>query len=82
MTEEFGICEYAMPFGEVSLDTAIYADGKVATYFLACVAYQGIVLPVSDELGRPEHDEDRWVRVLTRQELYCQRGCNLSSNGR
>ena len=61
MREETGIEEIALPWGEASIDTEIYARGKVATYFLGQVTKQEIVLPVSAELGRPEHDEYRWV---------------------
>lgn len=61
LTEETGIRELAMPMGEVSMDTEIYAGGKVARYYLASVSCQPIELPVSQELGRPEHDEYRWV---------------------
>jgi 8-oxo-dGTP pyrophosphatase MutT (NUDIX family) len=33
----------------------------VARYYLAETAQLNILLPVSPELGRPEHDEWRWV---------------------
>jgi 8-oxo-dGTP pyrophosphatase MutT (NUDIX family) len=69
LAEETGIHDYSMPFGEASMDTEIYADGKVATYFLACVSHQDIVLPISDELGRPEHDESRWVSAEEAKSL-------------
>ncbi len=59
--EETSLAEFAMPWGEVSKDTAIYANGKVASYFLAQVVQQELNLPISEELGRPEHDEYRWV---------------------
>ncbi len=61
MVEETGIREFTLAWGEVSMDTEIYASGKVVTYFPARVAKQEITLPVSAELGRPEHDEYRWV---------------------
>lgn len=59
--EETGLAKFEMPWGEVSKDTTIYANGKVATYFLAQVKQQVLTLPISKELGRPEHDEYRWV---------------------
>ncbi len=61
MVEETGIREFILAWGEVSMDTEIYASGKVVTYFPARVKKQKITLPVSAELGRPEHDEYRWV---------------------
>ncbi len=61
MTEETGIRDFDLAWGEVSTDTEIYASGKVVTYYPARVKRQNLTLPVSAELGRPEHDEYRWV---------------------
>ncbi len=61
MTEETGIGEIALAWGEVSMTTGVYAGDKVATYYPARVEMQQITLPDSAELGRPEHDEYRWV---------------------
>ncbi len=61
MLEETGIADIALAWGEVSMDTGIYSSDKVATYYPARVEKQTITLPVSAELGRPEHDEYRWV---------------------
>ena len=60
LKEETGIQQFDFEWGEKSMDTEIYAGGKVATYFLARVEKQEVVLPISEELGRPEHDESRW----------------------
>ncbi len=59
--EETGIQELTLVWGEVSMDTEIYSGGKVATYYLARVEKRRLTLPISAELGRPEHDEYRWV---------------------
>lgn len=61
LREETGITLCELRWGEVSKDTAIYSADKVATYFLAQVTQQDLSLPISEELGRPEHDEYRWV---------------------
>lgn len=61
MTEETGIREFTLDWGETAMDTEIYASGKVAAYYPARVEKQQITLPVSPELGRPEHNEYRWV---------------------
>ncbi len=61
MIEETGIHEFTLAWGEGSMETEIYAGGKVVTYFPARVEKQQITLPVSPELGRPEHNEYRWV---------------------
>lgn len=60
MIEETGLQEFVLAWGEVSMDTEIYASGKVVTYFPARVEKQALTLPVSAELGRPEHNEYRW----------------------
>ncbi len=61
MTEETGIREFALVWGEVWMETEVYAGGKVARYCPARVEQGPLTLPVSAELGRPEHDEYRWV---------------------
>jgi 8-oxo-dGTP pyrophosphatase MutT (NUDIX family) len=59
--EEAALDDLAFPWGEASKDTAPYARGKVATYFMATTARRDVVLPVNPALGRPEHHEGRWV---------------------
>jgi 8-oxo-dGTP pyrophosphatase MutT (NUDIX family) len=59
--EEAGISDLAFRWGEGYCETTPYGRGKVARYYLAETAQQFITLPVSPELGRPEHDEWRWV---------------------
>lgn len=61
MIEETGIQQFMLEWGEVSMDTEIYSGGKVATYYPVRVEKREITLPVNEELGRPEHDEYRWV---------------------
>jgi 8-oxo-dGTP pyrophosphatase MutT (NUDIX family) len=60
--EEADLDDLALPWGtQEHCDTEPYAGGKVARYFLALTRRRDVVLPVSAELGRPEHDEGRWV---------------------
>jgi len=59
--EEAGLVDLVFRWGEGYCETAPYGRGKVARYYLAETAQQSITLPVSPELGRPEHDEWRWV---------------------
>ncbi|HHQ41444.1 MAG TPA: NUDIX hydrolase, partial [Chromatiales bacterium] len=42
-------------------ETPPYGRGKVARYYVAEAPEGEPRLPVSPELGRPEHDEFRWV---------------------
>ncbi len=59
--EEAAITDLAFRWGEAYRETAPYRGGKVARYYLAETAQAAVTLPLSPELGRPEHDEWRWV---------------------
>ncbi|MBS1211356.1 MAG: hypothetical protein H6R19_3754 [Proteobacteria bacterium] len=59
--EEAAVSELDFHWGEGYCETAPYRHGKVARYYLAETTQTRITLPVSQELGRPEHDEWRWV---------------------
>ncbi|HSH08181.1 MAG TPA: NUDIX domain-containing protein [Burkholderiales bacterium] len=60
--EETGLGDLDYPFGEDSYkETLPYAQGKIARYYLAETETADVGLPVSPELGRPEHHEWRWV---------------------
>jgi len=59
--EETGITDLAFDFGDSFRETIPYANGKIARYYLAITETEHITLPISHELGRPEHDEWRWV---------------------
>ncbi|HEX7235631.1 MAG TPA: NUDIX domain-containing protein [Gammaproteobacteria bacterium] len=61
--EETGLSELALPWGQVWCETAPYAGGKVARYYVAESTHGTVVLPVSPELGRPEHHEFRWLEL-------------------
>jgi bis(5'-nucleosidyl)-tetraphosphatase len=59
--EETGLRDVALPWGDSWRETEPYAGGKVARYYLAESVQGTVVLPVSPELGRPEHHEFRWL---------------------
>jgi 8-oxo-dGTP pyrophosphatase MutT (NUDIX family) len=59
--EESLIEDLHFDWGHASTLTGPYSRGKVAEYFVARTATEAVTLPVSDELGRPEHSEYRWV---------------------
>ena len=67
--EETGIRDLEFPFGDAHRDTVPYAGGKVARYFLAETEAVDVKLPVSAELGRPEHHEWRWVSYDEAEDL-------------
>jgi len=67
--EETGLAEVDYPFGDEYKETLPYSGNKVARYYLAETDAEKIVLPVSPELGRPEHDEYRWVSFDEAEDL-------------
>ena len=59
--EESALADLEFRWGDAFLETGPYAGGKVARYYLACSPSGKVSLPVSPELGRPEHEDFRWV---------------------
>lgn len=59
--EEASIEDLEFRWGEVYRETLPYGNRKVARYYLAVTDTEKITLPVNPELGRPEHNEWRWV---------------------
>ena len=68
-TEETGLTQLDFPFGESYRETLPYAGGKIARYYLAETDDDNVRLPISAELGRPEHHEFRWVSLDEAEEL-------------
>ncbi|MGZ5692299.1 MAG: bis(5'-nucleosyl)-tetraphosphatase [Burkholderiales bacterium] len=68
-TEETGLSELEFPFGDVYRETLPYASGKIARYYLAQTNEETIRLPISHDLGRPEHHEWRWVNFDEAEDL-------------
>lgn len=66
--EETSLTAPSMPWGSDYCETAPYR-GKVARYYLAESPEGDVSLPVSAELGRPEHHEFRWVDLEQAKEL-------------
>lgn len=71
--EETGVADLVFRWGEPYCETAPYRGGKVARYYLAETTQKSIILPVSPELGRPEHDEWRWVSFDEAERLLPSR---------
>ena len=56
-------------FFVVLSETGPYRHGKIARYYLAATTQPQVELRISQELGRPEHDEYRWVSFEEGLEL-------------
>ncbi|WP_354684295.1 bis(5'-nucleosyl)-tetraphosphatase [Cupriavidus necator] len=68
--EETGLTGLQLPWGEDYRETAPYgAAGKIARFYLAVSARGDVALPVSAELGRPEHHEFRWATFDQARQL-------------
>lgn len=59
--EETCIGDLDFRWGYGYQETAPYGRGKIARYYLAETRQLDVCLPISPELGRPEHHEFRWV---------------------
>jgi 8-oxo-dGTP pyrophosphatase MutT (NUDIX family) len=67
--EETGLADLDYPFGDEYKETVPYAGNKVARYYVAETDVEKIELPVSPEVGRPEHHEYRWVSFDEAEDL-------------
>ena len=67
--EETGLTDLDFVWGDDYKETAPYAGNKVARYYIAETHDEDITLPVSDELGRPEHHEWRWIACDEAEDL-------------
>jgi len=67
--EEAALADLEFRWGHDFRETEPYARGKVARYYLAESPAGRVSLPVSAELGRPEHDEFRWVGMAEARRL-------------
>lgn len=61
VAEEAGITELEFRWGYEYRETGPYGRGKISRYYVAATTQEEVVLSISPELGRPEHDEYRWV---------------------
>lgn len=73
VSEEAGIDQLDFTWGDRSMDTGPYGDGKVARYHLAQTQQKDIVMGISPETGQPEHEEYRWVDFDTAHDLASPR---------
>lgn len=59
--EETTLTDLHFDWGHEYRETGPGRRGKVARYYLARTGAAEVALPVSEELGHPEHDEYRWL---------------------
>jgi len=73
VTEETALEDLVFRWGEEFIETAPYGRNKVARYYLAESPRGEVRLPVSAELGRPEHHEWRWLSCRETRERISPR---------
>jgi 8-oxo-dGTP pyrophosphatase MutT (NUDIX family) len=73
VAEETMLDDLVFLWGEGWYETAPYSGGKVARYYLAESPGRPVSLPISAELGRPEHHEYRWLRYGDARRLLPDR---------
>lgn len=71
--EETTLEDLRFRWGREFRETPPYRGGKIARYYLAESRSGDVDLPVSEELGRPEHDEFRWMGYESARELLAER---------
>lgn len=71
--EETCLTGIRLSWGEAYTETPVYAKGKVARYYLGESPAGEVRLPVSPELGEPEHHEFRWATYEEAQALLNDR---------
>ena len=72
--EETTITDLDFRWGLIYKETGPYNNGrKIARYYIAETRTSDVSLPISPELGRPEHDEFRWLPFEEARKLTAPR---------
>ena len=68
--EETDLVDLDLRWGEIYIDTEPYGKKKkVARYYIAETVDKVVTMGINDEIGKPEHDEYRWVKYKELKEL-------------
>ncbi len=73
VAEETTIRQLDFSWGLDYRETPPYGRGKIARYYLARTSQSAVELPVSPELGHPEHEEYRWLDYQAARRLLNER---------
>ena len=71
--EETTLDDISFDWGIEFMETGPYNKGKIARYYIARSKAEHIHLPVSPEIGTPEHHEARWVDAQTALSIVSAR---------
>jgi len=67
--EETTLTDLNFRWGQGFVDTGPYSQGKYSRYFIAECKTGKVSLPISPELGRPEHHDFRWMSLREARSL-------------
>ena len=67
--EETAVADLDFCWGEVFIETVPRSGHRIARYYIAVSPHAAVSLPVSAELGRPEHHEFRWAGFAAARRL-------------
>lgn len=73
VAEETTLTNLNFTWGDGYQETPPYGRGKVARYYIAETPQTHISLPINPLLGRPEHEEYRWVSYYQAQGMVAPR---------
>jgi 8-oxo-dGTP pyrophosphatase MutT (NUDIX family) len=73
IAEETGLTDLVFRWGKDFRETPPYRSGKIARYYVVEAPLGDPYLPVSPELGRPEHHELRWCSYEEARTLVADR---------
>ena len=71
--EETTLAQLSFRWGHGFVETAPYGKNKIARYYIAESSDGEVSLPVSAELGKPEHDEFRWLDYQSARPMLVPR---------
>ena len=73
VAEETTLTHLDFRWGHPFIETEPYGKNKIARYYLAESPEGEVFLPITEELGKPEHDEFRWMEYDTARGLLVPR---------
>jgi bis(5'-nucleosidyl)-tetraphosphatase len=71
--EETTLTDLDLRWGRAYIETEPYGKNKIARYYLAESLSGEVFLPVTEELGKPEHEEFRWMEYDAARGLLVPR---------
>ena len=71
--EETTLDDLVLRWGQEYRETPVYRNNKIARYYVAETQRLDVDLPITEELGHPEHDEFRWLTYTAARQYLNDR---------